>query len=124
MDNVIAAGVLVQERRPGGRYLLIKRRMDGFWSVPGGYREEGEDPRNTALQEFEEETGVSLDGRVARTGYIPTADQRGMFALYRGEVEEAFPIAEDEDEITAWGWFVPSGLPEPLYPGLDFFLED
>jgi 8-oxo-dGTP diphosphatase len=47
--------------------LLLQQRSDdvapagvGRWTAPGGGREDGEDPRETALREFEEETSVKL----------------------------------------------------------------
>ena len=47
--------------------ILLQQRDDdvppagvGRWTPPGGGREPGEDPRQTALREFEEETGVRL----------------------------------------------------------------
>lgn len=49
-----------------GRVLLQQRDDDvppagyGRWAIPGGRREGEETPRETALREFEEETGVSL----------------------------------------------------------------
>ena len=48
--------------------ILLQQRDDdvlpagiGRWTPPGGGREPGEDPRQTALREFEEETGVRLE---------------------------------------------------------------
>ena len=49
-----------------GRVLLQQRDDDvppagyGRWAIPGGRREGDESPRDTALREFEEETGVVL----------------------------------------------------------------
>lgn len=47
--------------------LLLQQRSDdvppagiGRWTAPGGGREAGESPRDTALREFEEETGARL----------------------------------------------------------------
>ena len=51
----------------GGRILLQQRDDDippagyGRWAVPGGGAEGDESPRETALREFEEETGVRLE---------------------------------------------------------------
>jgi predicted NUDIX family NTP pyrophosphohydrolase len=43
---------------PGGPFWA--RRDDAAWSIPKGEYEEGEDPRASALREFEEETGTAL----------------------------------------------------------------
>lgn len=55
--------------------LLLQQRSDdvppagiGRWTSPGGGREAGESPRETALREFEEETGVRLE----RLRYLET----------------------------------------------------
>lgn len=51
---------------PEGRVLLQQRDDDvppagyGRWTIPGGHREGDELPRETALREFEEETGIAL----------------------------------------------------------------
>jgi predicted NUDIX family NTP pyrophosphohydrolase len=42
---------------PGGPFWA--RRDAGAWSIPKGEYEEGEDPRGSALREFEEETGTA-----------------------------------------------------------------
>lgn len=48
--------------------ILLQQRDDhvlpagpGRWAVPGGRREGSESPRETALREFEEETGIALE---------------------------------------------------------------
>ena len=43
---------------PGGPFWA--RRDAGAWSIPKGEYDEGEDPRASALREFEEETGTAL----------------------------------------------------------------
>lgn len=51
------------------KILLLKRNRDfkeikvgnGLWDLPGGKAEFGENPEETAIREFEEETGVALD---------------------------------------------------------------
>jgi predicted NUDIX family NTP pyrophosphohydrolase len=63
-----SAGILLYRRageepevllvHPGGPFWA--RRDDGAWSIPKGEYEEGEDPRASALREFEEETGTAL----------------------------------------------------------------
>ncbi len=49
-----AAGGIVKGERG---YLLIKRH--GLWDIPKGKMEEGENPRETAVREIEEECGIS-----------------------------------------------------------------
>ncbi len=66
-----SAGILLYRKRgdllevflvhPGGP--LWKNKDEGVWSIPKGLVEEGEDLLQTALREFEEETGFSIDAR-------------------------------------------------------------
>ena len=45
---------------PDGRIVLIKRRDDGCWSLPGGMVDWGEDIPTTVHRELIEETGLEL----------------------------------------------------------------
>ncbi len=56
-----AAGAVLDGR---GRVLLIRRRIPPFrgqWALPAGYQEIDEDPRDTALREVREETGIEAE---------------------------------------------------------------
>ncbi len=45
---------------PDGRIVLVRRRDDGCWSLPGGIVEWGEDIPTTIRRELAEETGLEL----------------------------------------------------------------
>jgi 8-oxo-dGTP diphosphatase len=45
---------------PDGRIVLIRRRDDGYWALPGGMVDWGEDIPNTVRRELMEETGLEL----------------------------------------------------------------
>ena len=65
-----SAGILLYRRagseteyflvHPGGPFW--KNKDVGAWSVPKGEFEDGEDPLKAAQREFEEETGVAVNG--------------------------------------------------------------
>lgn len=44
-----------------GRVLNVRKRGTASLMLPGGKHEAGEDPRDTAVREFEEELGIALD---------------------------------------------------------------
>lgn len=52
-------------RRPDGRFLITKRAMNkewapGWWEVPGGGVQAGEDSADAILREIQEETGLDV----------------------------------------------------------------
>lgn len=65
----LSAGILLFREREGQLQVLIghpggpfwAKKQEGAWSVPKGLVEQDEDPAQTALREFEEETGFALD---------------------------------------------------------------
>jgi len=59
-DNPIPS-VAVVTRNNEGQLLLVKRKVEpkkGFWSLPGGFIDDGESAIQCALRELEEETGL------------------------------------------------------------------
>ncbi len=77
--HLTVLGVL---KRPDGRYLITQRKLDkewgaGWWEVPGGGVNAGEDSRDAVIREIREETGltVTLDtGFRAVVTYSPKPD--------------------------------------------------
>ena len=63
---VLSAGILLYRRREGGLELLLahpggpywQNKDEGAWMIPKGVVEEGEEPLDCALREFEEELGI------------------------------------------------------------------
>jgi ADP-ribose pyrophosphatase YjhB (NUDIX family) len=88
-----------------GRVLLGKRKHEprrGFWDVPGGFLEEGEDALDGLRREFREETGIEvepLEWFAASVDDYDTYSVLGLTWLVRGEGE---PVAADDVEELAW----------------------
>lgn len=107
-----AAGILVTDE--AGRVLLVKRKHDpfqGLWTLPAGFVEHGEDIRETALRELEEETGlVALIGDVYAVESCRD-DPRGdtILIVYRARVSGGELRAGDDAEEAAY--FPPEQLP-------------
>ena len=66
----ISAGVLLYRRRPAGVEVMLvhpggpfwARKDAGAWSIPKGLANEGEDLLAAAKREFQEETGMAIEG--------------------------------------------------------------
>lgn len=96
-----------------GRMLLIRRKnppsLDMF-AFPGGRAEPGESPEETALREFEEETGiVAHDPRLFATYDLHSENPGRHFHLSVFLVQaDAEAIAEARDDAADAGWFTPA----------------
>jgi 8-oxo-dGTP pyrophosphatase MutT (NUDIX family) len=49
---------------PGGKVILVRLRYAPGWRLPGGGRNEHEDPREAVLRELREEIGMTAHGEV------------------------------------------------------------
>lgn len=72
-----------------GRILLVKRRDNTLWALPGGGHDIGETIEQTAVREVKEETG--LDVAVAGLSGIYT-DPAHVVAFTDGEVRQQFSL--------------------------------
>jgi 8-oxo-dGTP diphosphatase len=111
-DPKVAAVVLITE---GGRVLMVKRGVDpqmGKWALPAGYIDYGEDPREAATREVEEETGLVV--RITRLIDVLGPDERGespasIVILFEGERLGGTLGAHDDVEQVAF--FAPDEIP-------------
>lgn len=104
-----------------GEILLIRRRDDGLWAMPGGGFEVGETPAEAACREAWEETGLAVEP-LALVGVYDsrrcgsrTARHLYQFVfLCRPRDATAQPTLSNETLDV--GWFGEDSLP-PLSPG-------
>lgn len=79
--TIRAAGILYISKN--GLALLMKRGPGGDhagqWALPGGRVEDGETIEQAALREWEEETGVPIDGKITLWARRKERDQRSPF---------------------------------------------
>ncbi len=122
--EVNAGGGLVSNRR--GDYLLISR--NGYWDLPKGHQEEGEDIRTTALREVREETGVrqlEIKDLICITDHCYKRDgiwhlkHTWWFGMLYTDPTDLTP--QTEEDITKAAWVARSSLPPFLtktYPSI------
>jgi ADP-ribose pyrophosphatase YjhB (NUDIX family) len=108
-----------------GKVLLGRRKHEprrGYWDVPGGFLEEGEEPLVGLKRELREETGIEVEPVEWLGAHLDPYDNYfvlGLSWLVRGEGE---PVAADDvDELA---WFAPNELPaEMAFPHQDDLLR-
>jgi ADP-ribose pyrophosphatase YjhB (NUDIX family) len=110
-DPKVAAAVLVER---GGQVLLVRRTMEpeqGKWSLPAGFVDAEDDPREAALRECLEETGLE----VVITGLFDVLYGRehirgaGIFLVYTAQIIGGELQAQDDADAAAF--FDPAALP-------------
>lgn len=105
IDHDGSAVILMDAR---GRVLLQQRDDDippagyGRWTVPGGRREGEETPRQTALREFAEETGLKLE----RLRFWRVASS----ATFPGQLASTLPVFFADDPVDEAAIEVNEGL--------------
>lgn len=105
---------------PQGEILLIQRRDNAHWALPGGLCEIGRTLAESALLELWEEAG--LRGRT--TDLIGVWDGRVWGSRSKVHIVNVVFRVECDDFIPAPGiealdarFFAPDNLPDPLHPG-------
>ena len=139
-----SAGVLL--RRPkSGEVLLVHpggpfwaRRDAGVWSIPKGEYEDGDDPREAALREFEEELGVPAPDLVADLGVVRQRGGKEVRAfLAEGDVDASACVSNtftmewpprsgrmrEFPEVDRAEWFPVEAAREKLVPAQAAFLD-
>ncbi|MCU1537568.1 MAG: hydrolase [Humibacillus sp.] len=115
--KVLAAMVFVRDRE--GSFAAVHSVRRAEWGSPGGWREDGESPRETAVRETLEETGLVLDpGRVVPCGYerfTPLTDdnvidpRRPLLQVYRTDLDDVAPsLTDGDDGIHETRWMSPT----------------
>lgn len=112
-DPKVGVGVLITR---GNKLLLVRRTMNperGKWSIPAGFLDRGEDPRQVAVREVFEETNLRVMTEELLDVYFnPPTGQGGasIFILYRGRLLGGDLQAGDDADAAAF--FAPDDLPE------------
>ncbi|MEQ8462025.1 NUDIX hydrolase [Coleofasciculus sp. E2-BRE-01] len=99
---------------PDGQIVLIRRRDNGKWGLPGGMVDWGQDIPTTVRRELAEETGLELLAIRRLVGIYSAADRdprvHSVCVVVEAEVQGTMQI-HDEWEITAVQAFERSAIP-------------
>jgi 8-oxo-dGTP diphosphatase len=99
---------------PDGRIVLIQRRDNGKWSLPGGMVNWGEDVTTSVFRELAEETGLEVTKirRLVGVYSSPDRDDRIHSVCIAVEAEvTGTPAIKDTMEVLDVQAFVPTAIP-------------
>lgn len=122
----VAVGVALFDRAGS---ILLHKRPDGTWGLPGGHLEPGESLEEAAAREVQEETGLIVSDfellgiASGKDSFIDKGGARNYYvtALYRSQDYRGVPKAGAESlEV---GFFALDTLPQPLSKAVTGVLE-
>ncbi|MGB7086105.1 MAG: NUDIX hydrolase [Phormidesmis sp.] len=95
-------GTSIIPQLPDGRFVLIRRRDNGLWSLPGGIIDWDEDIATAAARELSEETGLTLTSIDRLVGVYSAAGRDPRFhsvcVVLAAQADGSFNIL-DEAEV-------------------------
>lgn len=123
-DPKVAAVVFIENNE---QVLLIRRAMNperGKWALPAGYIDDGEDPREAAVREAREETGLE----VTITGLLdvqqgPVELGASIIIIYAAQVTSGQAKALDDADAILW-FSAHDPLPELAFDSTRTLLDD
>ena len=121
---LLMPGASVLVRDPRG-HILLGRRDDGRWSMPGGAAEEGGSFVATAVAELREEAGIvatepelvpfaCLSAADVHTLHYPNGDITHCFALWFLLDQWTGPVRPDGAEMLELRFFAPGEFPSSV----------
>ena len=122
-DPKVAVAVLILQQ---GKILLVQRSNEpfrGYWTLPAGFVDAGEDPAEAAVRECFEETGLDVKITALLDLVAGQEHARGahILIIYRGEIlaGEVKP-GDDADQV---GFFVLEELPPLAFASTRLILD-
>ncbi len=103
--------------RSDGKILLVRERADGRWSLPGGWLDVGESPREAVAREVREESGyvVTTERLLAVLDKSKHPHPPQPFAVVKVFIEGVItldePLKTDGVEVSESGFFGADALP-------------
>jgi ADP-ribose pyrophosphatase YjhB (NUDIX family) len=122
-DPKVAAITLIERDH---RVLLTRRAMNpakGHWTLPGGFVDCGEDPREAAIRECLEETGleIAIDGLVDLYYGRAHIDGADIVIVYSGHLVGGAILPDDD--VDAVAFFGPGDLPALAFSSTEKILS-
>jgi 8-oxo-dGTP diphosphatase len=103
-DPKVAVAILIKKE---DRVLLVQRTyapQKGYWTLPSGFVDAGEDPVEAAKRECLEETGLQIEDVQLLDVIFSQEHPRGasILIVYRGEIQSGQLVAGDDANKAAY----------------------
>lgn len=116
---IVAAGVLIEDRR----VLLTQRKkgshLAGAWEFPGGKVEPGEDPRDALVRELHEEIGIDVTAHDPIEVTFHAYPEKSVLLLFFAVTRKAGSPDPRPIDVAAVQWAAADALDDALFPPAD-----
>jgi len=128
----VGVGLMVFREYNGKWQILLHRRMkvtsgSGYWGSGGGFLDYGESLLKGAVREFHEEAGDNIKIENVRLlgicNFLDFAPYHSLDVSFVADWVSGEPEAAKNGEAVEWHWFDLDGLPEPLFPVVEKYLQ-
>lgn len=99
MAELVSAGLMMYTYKdnklkiflvhPGGPFFI--KKDDGYWGIPKGLVEDGEDIFEAAKREFEEETGIVPEGTFIPLGFVTQKSGKKVYG-WAYQIDSDLPV--------------------------------
>ena len=98
---IVSYGVIpIFIEKAGSRKYLVLKSHDGFWGFPKGHPEDSETPRQSAVREAYEETGIAVEEATLQLGEFKYEYEQPM----KGEIQTKrvvlYPVIVNSEKVT------------------------
>jgi 8-oxo-dGTP pyrophosphatase MutT (NUDIX family) len=106
-----------------------KKKFPGFWSIPGGHIDEGEDPLAAAIREVKEETGVTISARDIKLKVVAMhhhMDRKELYIAFAFAVrinEEPTISSQTEEGTSHWVKKLEALQLENVFPPIRYYFD-
>ena len=128
----IGVDIFLEKRNEdsGKRELLMLKRAgtgyyDGYYDLPGGHLEEGEDIFDGMIREAKEEIGITLKREDMKILHIYHKYKRGMLKfVFKADKYEGTAINAELNQCEKIEWVDIDNLPENIIPSIKIELDN
>lgn len=104
-----ASSVNVIIEDSGGRLLIVKSQYKPYWSMPGGWIDKGDSPRQAAVREVKEEVGLSLEAASLELASVvnrwSTMAETHLFVFRLIDpIDSSAKLTIQSDELVDYDW--------------------
>lgn len=100
-----------------GEFLLLRRSahesvLPGYWDIPGGTLEDGEDPAAGAMRETQEESGLSISDPELffQASKVDTSKNKQFVMLVFHAKSPETPVVLNPEDHDSYAWIHPSKI--------------